>query len=172
MTSRVAKPAARAYMMSLLAVRKLQFGATFTTKFPNPWLYWEPGVWQPAKGAGSPTMIGGMVDPGARPGQGDALCFELAEPRPLKVGRAPECDVVLNDATVSREHVVLEPNAGRWFVKVSGGGTALLDERPLGANGAELRSRSKLRLGDVTLTFYLPADFVERLDESIQKATR
>ncbi len=157
-------------MLSLLAVRKIQLGAEWGIKFPYSWLMWEPGVWQPSSGAGSPTLMGGKVGLNARPGQGDALCFELAGPRALKVGRSPECDVVLNDATVSREHLLLEPIAlpDAWSVRLMPGASARLGTQPLGPLAQPLLPRHTLQLGDVSLTFYTSETFASRLDETVR----
>lgn len=164
------KPAIRAYMMSLLGVRKIQLGPTFTTKFPHAWLVWEPGVWQPAKGAGAPTRISGALDPNARPGQGDALSYELVERRTLRIGRAADCEISLNDATVSREHVIVEPAADGWSARAAPGANALLADRPLPATPTPLSSGQTLKLGDVTLTYLSSEDFSKRLEQMIQTA--
>lgn len=168
----VVKPATRAYMISLLGVRKLQLGAGFVAKFPHPWLVWEPGVWQPAQGAGAPTRISGVLDVNARPAQGDALSFELIDRRPLRIGRATECEIVLNDATVSREHLVLEPSATGWAARTSPGATAQLADRRLGPGAEELASGHTIKVGDVTLTFLSAEGFAARLDQLIADARK
>src|SRR5688500_14207309 len=80
-------------------------------KHVTDWLIWEPGAWKvPHVGANmASTQIAAPQLPN-RPPQGDCLCFELkpAAAVKLKIGRAPENDIVLNDATVSREHLLLE----------------------------------------------------------------
>lgn len=35
----------------------------------------------------------------------------------LSVGRSPQCDVFLNDMTVSREHAVIEPKEGGYVIR-------------------------------------------------------
>jgi hypothetical protein len=167
----MARPAVRAYMMSLVSVRRIQLAGEFIHKFPHSWLVWEPGVWQPAKGAAAPTRIGGMAAAGDKPSQGDALCFELAESRPLRVGRAPDGDIVLNDATVSREHLILEASSpGHWTARPASAATsALLDDQPLTQKVA-LMQGMRLKLGDVLLTFHDPEGFARRLDETIEAA--
>lgn len=167
-----ARPAIRAYMISLLGVRRIQLGAGFASKFPHPWLVWEPGVWQPAMGAGAPTRISGALDINARPSQGDALSYELVERRSLRIGRATDCEIVLNDATVSREHLILEPTADGWAAKVAAGAHAQLGDAPLGSQPLALHSGQTLKLGDVTLTFLSPEGFAARLDRAIEEARK
>src|SRR5687768_3672122 len=104
--------AVRAYLLSLLGVQRIKEGPRFITSHPHQWLVWEPGVWQPAPRGQDALMTRVAspehpVTPGFRPSTGDALCFELAERRALKIGRAHSCDVQINDATVSREHLLL-----------------------------------------------------------------
>jgi len=32
--------------------------------------------------------------------------------RPIRIGRAPECEIRLNDASISRVHAIIEPRGG------------------------------------------------------------
>lgn len=165
-------PGVKAYMLSLLTVRRATTQAEFLTHFPAPWLVWEPGVWQPSSNrtAHEVTRISSLSAASARPVGGDALCFQLTLGAPLKVGRAPGCDVLINDATVSREHLWLEPVPGseRWTVRAQpGANTALLDGQPLPPTAQPLRPGNTLRLGDVTLTYLDAAGLAARLDAQI-----
>lgn len=170
-------PGVKAYMLSLLTVRRAATQADFLSHFPAPWLVWEPGVWQPTsnRSAQEVTRISSLNAATARPVAGDALCFQLALGAPLKVGRAPGCDVLINDATVSREHLWLEAPAGseRWSVKAQpGASAALLDGQPLPPGLAQpLRPGGTLRLGDVTLTYLDAPGLAARLDAQIRAVT-
>jgi hypothetical protein len=163
-------PGVKAYMLSLLAVRRFTLQAEFVTRFPSSWLVWEPGVWQPAAGgpAAEATRITSLSAVSARPVGGDALCFELSSGAALKVGRAPGCDVVLNDATVSREHVWLEPVAGSagWAVRLQpGASTTSLNGQWLSSGVPRpLSPGDSLRLGNVTLTYHDASGLAARLD--------
>lgn len=42
--------------------------------------------------------------------------FELGE-SPMTMGRNPQCDLFLNDMTVSRQHAVLVSKDGEWIIK-------------------------------------------------------
>ncbi len=157
--------AVRAYMMSLLVVRRLTASETFAAKFPHHWLVWEPGQWKPSAGEGSATRLASNALPD-RPLGGDALCFELVQPKELKVGRAADCDILINDATVSREHVLLVPGAGGgWSAKALSAGATSLDGAALGGHGLELKPGAKLRLGDVLLSHYDAEGMISRLDQ-------
>jgi pSer/pThr/pTyr-binding forkhead associated (FHA) protein len=134
-------------------------------------------VWQPSSSrtAQEVTRISSLNAATARPEGGDALCFQLALGAPLKVGRAPGCDVLINDATVSREHLWLEPIAGseNWTVRAQPGANAsLLNGQPLPPGEARpLRPGNTLRLGDVTLTYLDTPGLAERLDAQIRAVT-
>lgn len=165
-------PAARAYMLSLLVVRRLSHRDDFLQKFPHCWLLWEPGQWQPSTGSTPTRVASAEASPGRPPG-GDALCYELATERVMRVGRLPECELQINDATVSREHLQLEPVAsGRWSIRaISASSPTSVDDRPLGLQELrELTPRAAVKIGDVTVTFHTPATFVARLDQMIARA--
>ncbi|MDQ3267087.1 MAG: FHA domain-containing protein [Myxococcota bacterium] len=156
-----------AHVFSSLAVRRLAVGAEFPLRHPHPWLVWEPVVWKPSplSALSAETLPASFSSrPPERP-DGDALCFELAGPGPVKVGRAPDCDLRINDATVSREHLWLEQDAQGWRIR-PGSETArtLLDGRPLNAEGSRIVPGAELRLGGVILHFEDPASLLRRLD--------
>lgn len=166
--------AVRAYLLSMLAVRR--YGEKdFTKTFPHPWIIWEPGAWVPA----SPGAI--SSDTHASGGRaynpqstGDALCFELAERRPLKIGRSRSCDIQINDATVSRDHLLLEPEpiGLGWFARPSTtSNTTELNGAKLAGQSLPLRVPDKLRLGDVTLSYADQTALLERLDLQLKKAS-
>jgi Inner membrane component of T3SS, cytoplasmic domain len=166
--------AVRAYLLSMLAVRR--FGERdFTKTFPHPWVIWEPGAWVPASPSAISTDTHASGARGYNPqSTGDALCFELAERRPLKVGRSRSCDIQLNDATVSREHLRLEPESIglAWTaVPATASNTTELNGSKLTAQSIPLRALDKLRLGDVTLSFADQAAMLERLDQQLRKAS-
>lgn len=68
------------------------------------------------------------------------------------MGRAPDNDCVVSDATVSRHHVDLFTKNGGWWVRPAEGRQVTLNGQVL--RGAFMLSpRDKLQLGDATLTF-------------------
>lgn len=147
----------------LLALKEM----AWLQKYPADWLVWEPGAWKvpEPKGGVASTQIA-AVQPD-RPQKGDCLCFELkpvAGTR-LKVGRAPENEIVLNDATVSREHLVLERPKDGWIVHALAASKATLVKGKPAAPGSPvpLASGDQLTVGGVTLTYLKPAQLLVRL---------
>lgn len=138
------------FLLSFLAIQSLRLGDRFAGKYPGHWLIWEPGQWQPPSRDLLQTM--NVSAPSAtRPSQTDALCFQLGGDE-VRIGRAPENDCVLSDATVSREHLQLLKRGDTWFARP-------LNERAVLVNGAlfteerALRTKDQVQLGNVTLTF-------------------
>lgn len=67
----------------------------------------------------------------------------------LAVGRAPELEVHIDDATVSRHHATLERHGGAWFLKDEGStnGTFVGDVKIAPGASVELAIGLKVRLG-------------------------
>lgn len=74
-----------------------------------------------------PVSLGGESLPVAAPPQAAAalhvvrgpstgLTFPLSD-APLSIGRSPQCDVFLNDMTVSRAHATVEPAEGGYVIR-------------------------------------------------------
>jgi hypothetical protein len=66
----------------------------------------------------------------------------LVPPTGGVIGRSRDCDVVLDDAGVSRRHAELRPEAGGWTLADLGSTNGVR------VNGRELRDRTPLRQGD------------------------
>ncbi len=77
----------------------------------------------------------------------------LLEGERLVVGSAPDSDVVVGDASVSRIHVLLHQLNGRWFIEDCGSrnGT-VVNGRPL-TSLHPLRPNDEVRLGRARLVF-------------------
>jgi hypothetical protein len=165
---------ARAFMISFLARQALTRSRdVMAGLYPHPWLVWEPGAWTAPSPNNRMTIL--PPAPGTeRPVAGDALCFELVlKPGQtgLRVGRAPDCDIVINDATVSRAHLLLTTEAEGWVALVSpssrgvtAGGLAIAP----GARFALLRDMP-LQVGEVQLTFHERDGFLTRVEEEARK---
>ncbi len=71
---------------------------------------------------------------------------------PVLVGRDTDCDVVLADPTVSRQHAILEPDDQAWRLKDLGSnnGTFVDGKRVI---TAELTRDASLGFGDVAMRF-------------------
>jgi hypothetical protein len=161
----------RAYLLSFLARQCLLLKERMAERYPHCWLAWEPGAWSAPPSAGDmaatrvPTNL-----PVTCPAQGDALCFELRardDGEALKLGRAAGNDVLVNDATVSREHLRLAKTKDGWVAEVtSRSKSTFFGSAPLQpGQKILLTDRQRLKIGDVVFTFHEPASFIERFSE-------
>lgn len=143
----------------------------FAASHPHDWLVWEPGAWKvPASGGKLADTQATPTQGFDRPPAGDCLCFELNRGAgvPIKVGRAPENDVVVNDATVSREHLTLEKRPDGWVVVARR--PAQLEGRALEIGLAlPINSGARLTMGGVTLTFLSASGFSDRIQSAAGK---
>jgi hypothetical protein len=97
------------------------------------------------EGLEGPALVvrsgGGRAGETFRPGSGST-----------RIGRSPDCDVFLDDVTVSRNHAVLVERDGRFFVEDEGSlnGTFVNRRR---IDSAELENGDELQIGKYRLTF-------------------
>jgi hypothetical protein len=77
--------------------------------------------------------------------------FALGE-SPTTIGRSPECQIFLDDVTVSRKHAVFTRDGERWKLEDQGSlnGTFLNRDR---VDTAELSDGDELQIGKYRLTF-------------------
>lgn len=73
---------------------------------------------------------------------------------PVIVGRSPECDIYLDDVTVSRRHAVFLPNAGTFVLtdNSSLNGTYVNSDR---VDTVPLKAGSQIQIGKFTFVFVL-----------------
>jgi hypothetical protein len=86
-------------------------------------------------------------------------------PDRITIGRTPNNDVAIADASVSRLHAYVKRAGTGWIIADAGSknGSSLRGE-PLEARKEKpLVSRAVVRIGDVDLTFYLAADLYAAL---------
>ncbi len=88
----------------------------------------------------------------------------LADGEPAVVGREPGCDVVLDDDRVSRRHVQIGSEGGRWWIRDLGSKNGLALDGVTLAEGP-LPDRAWLSLGGLPLEF-------ERLSEAALERAR
>ncbi|MGZ4360102.1 MAG: FHA domain-containing protein [Gaiellaceae bacterium] len=69
------------------------------------------------------------------------------------IGRSPQCDIFLDDVTVSRKHAVLSRERGRFLLQDQGSlnGTFLNKHR---IESAELSDGDEVQIGKYRLTFF------------------
>lgn len=159
---------ARAVPFSTLVRHAIAFGRQVGERYPDAFLVWEPGVRVANPGAVPLTTVVPLVAP-RTPVSGDPLCFPLVPPAgggPLTVGRDEASDVVLDDRTVSRAHLLLWPLDGGWSATVPRSSHATTLIRNL-----SLQPNEKIRLvegcavvcGGVTCTFHLREGLLSRV---------
>ena len=165
----------RALLHSLLVRQSLALKERFRARYPHPWLVWEPGAWNVSDGGEQNIAATQLPNEELRdclPVGDDALCFELLPAMgagSLSVGRASHNQLVVNDATVSREHLVLRADRdGAWAVeRVADAGPASVDGVALQPGAARaLTSGATVRLGEVRMTFHSAADFAQRIEQA------
>jgi hypothetical protein len=166
----------RSVLFSVLIRQQLALKDGFLKRYPHPWLIWEQGAWD-VSGAGEQNA--GMTMPPVEDLQdclptGDVLAFELAvsAPQTLKLGRSAQNDIVVNDTTVSREHLALICSTpGFWTAEVRAGNHALSISGKAIAQGvqAPLKHGDVLKVGEVLLTFYDADSFERRVRSEAEK---
>ena len=171
---------ARSLLLSLLVRQRMALQGRFQARYPHPWLIWEAGAWNVPETdmqnvAATRLPVSDLRD--CLP-PGDALCFELVPPNPahavLRVGRATHNEFVINDATVSREHITLSVDAaGQWRVEAHPkAGSVKLDGVLLQPGQPHpLKPGMLLELGDARLSFQEPEDFSARLGRIAARLT-
>ena len=115
----------------------------------------EPPAAQPAgdaAAAGStrvlPTTLTAFVD--VRGGPEHGRRFEVNAP--VLLGRLPECDITLSDASVSRRHARIDHRDGSWVIEDLGSTNGLrVNDAVVGR--ARLRDGDRIDLGSVGLAF-------------------
>jgi hypothetical protein len=163
---------ARALLLSLLVRQHLALKEKFPARYPHPWLVWEAGAWNVPETRVQNVAATRLPEEYLRDclPAGDAMCFELVpgtERGFLRLGRASHNSLIINDATVSREHLVLHPTVdGQWLVEALPKASS-----PVLVEGKRLEPEQrlllvpdmKLALGDVRLTFHDADGFHHRI---------
>ena len=96
----------------------------------------------------------------------DGSSREMTLPdKPLVIGKAPECDIVIPDGAISRRHAEIEARAGKVFIKdlKSLNGTRINDQK-IGEQEVELKEGDSVSLGrtSISLRFAPPVDIESR----------
>jgi len=162
----------RSLLLSLLVRQHLALKDRFQARYPHPWLVWEAGAWNVPETERQNVAATQLPAPDLRDclPAGDALCFELVAlgeaQSTLPLGRASHNAVVINDATVSRDHLALHRTpSGQWSVE------ALPQASPVKLDGVTLQPHqpatlmpgARIELGDVRLTFHDAQGFFTRV---------
>jgi hypothetical protein len=129
----------------------------FLHERPEDWLVWEAGPWRPTYQARETlAQDGERSAPPHGAGESLAIVLEQDSAHPyVSLGRGPDNDLVIDDATLSRLHLLFTRDPSGWAVRDAGStnGTTV-DGARLGPEPVTLAPGSKLVAGSVRLTFY------------------
>jgi hypothetical protein len=165
----------QALTFSFLARQFASLQEGFVRRYPRPWLVWEAGRWNAPQLQASPADT--VTPPPDLPGSSfgrEPLFFQLPSGEfgaaVISIGRAPTNTIVINDATVSRQHVLLSerPSSG-WWIEVSAEAkfVQVQDQRVEPGGKAALPFGATLHLGGVVLTFHSSDDFLPQLKAAV-----
>ncbi len=138
----------------------------FVRERPDDWLVWEAGPWRPTyQNKATLAHEGERSSPPHGAGESLAIALEADARKPyLSLGRGPDNDIVIDDATLSRLHLLFTRDAAGWSVRDAGStnGTTVEGAR-LGPDPVALPTGAKVVAGSVRLTFYDAAGLYLRL---------
>ena len=99
----------------------------------------------PVEGLEGPALV-------VRSGGGRAGESFLPQGERTRIGRSPDCEIFLDDVTVSRNHAVLIERDGQWLVEDQGSlnGTFVNRRR---IDNAALHNGDELQIGKYRMTF-------------------
>ena len=148
----------RGYLISWLA--KDSSGQTldaFIKSRPEDWLVWEAGPWRPTYQPRDTLAHDGLLS-SVPHGAGESLAIALEAPstRPyLSLGRASDNDIVVDDATLSRVHLLLQRDPLGWTVRDAGSTNGSnVEGAPIGPDAVALQTGMRVLAGSVRFTFY------------------
>src|SRR5207302_7712407 len=108
----------------------------------------KPAAQEPAAGVGAGAVLRGL---------GPYASVQIALPASAVVGRGEDCDVVLEDGSVSRRHAQLaRDDRGHYRLEDLGSANGTFMDGARVSSPTLLRDGSKLRFGDVELLFWRP----------------
>jgi hypothetical protein len=129
----------------------------FIAKRPEDWLVWEAGPWRPTYQPRDTLAPEGLLT-SVPHGSGESLAIALEPPttRPyLSLGRAPDNDLVVDDATLSRVHLILQRDPLGWSARDAGSTNgSSIEGAPIGPDAVALQTGMRLLAGSVRFTFY------------------
>ena len=155
----------KSFLLSWLAKRYA--GAdlrTFLEERTGAWVVWEAGPWRPPA-VGRDTLAAAPATRLLSAGESLAIAIAPGPGGDVRVGRAPENDVVIDDATLSRAHLVLHRGpAGDWSARDAGSSNGTrVDGARIGSAPVPITPGARIEAGTVRLTFYDGASLFMRL---------
>jgi hypothetical protein len=131
--------------------------ADFIKAWPEDWLVWEAGPWRPTYQTRETLAQDGLGN-NVPHGAGESLAIALEAPRKrdyLSLGRASDNDIVVDDATLSRVHLLLQREPLGWTARDAGSTNgSSVEGAPLGPDAVALQPGMRLLAGSVRFTFY------------------
>ena len=164
-----------AYLMSHLVRLYSTQESELNEKLPPNWLVWEPSSYTAPKVTDATVSKASGRVTNRRPLTGsDAFCYGLeldsSQQARLRVGRAPACDIQVNDSTVSREHVALVGAPSGWTVEALSNRITWHRGSLLGKGmSAHLENGDELRLGELKMTFLTTEGLKARLGKELAR---
>lgn len=159
----------KSYLLSGLAARYRTLDlARFTADLPCDWLLWEPGAWKPPAAhtlSFNAVPPKGPIPPRPTGKAAESLALVL-DPKPARVtlGRDEACDLVINDGTLSSQHLIFTHDGTGWFAEDAGSRNgATVDGQKLGGQRLRIKDGTKIVAAQVVLTFHSPAGLWARL---------
>ena len=148
----------RSFLMSWLGKRSAQSSLeSFNAERPEDWLVWEAGPWRPTyQDLETLAQDGQRGSPPHGADESLAIALEQASKKPyVSLGRGPDNDIVIDDATLSRIHLLFTKGGGVWTIRDAGStnGTMVEGAR-LGPDPVPLVTGLRIQAGSVRLTFY------------------
>ena len=156
----------RGYLLSWLARQYREADLKkFLRERPEDWLVWEAGPWRPPSPRGRDTIS--PTDLQASFASGEPVALVLDPPpggRVVRLGRGPDNELVIDEATLSRAHLAFARNGDHWLVRDVGSsnGTRVGAVR-IGRDPVPVRPGTVIEAGAARLTFYDPPSMFLRL---------
>ena len=137
----------------------------FRGTHPHDWLVWEDGPFKAVASAtvASPApLFANSTGPQAL---AIALLSKDGKTEQVTLGRGSQCDLVVNDGTLSSMHLVFMRGPAGWTVRDAGSrnGSDFEGSPMIPGNPRPLTSGATLRAGSVLLRYYSPSDLLARL---------